>query len=143
MFLQVEAEDVDSHMNGAILYSIISGDQDNQFSIEPESGVIKVKKQLDRETVRTRTQKQTHANPVFFPFLCFEVQELTPLYKNMIVTYPFKLNTLITHVRSVYVNLQSSTITLCKMYTVQKAFKIDNVTGRFLKGNMKMNMTKR
>ncbi|KAM4566902.1 protocadherin Fat 3-like isoform 2-T3 [Odontesthes bonariensis] len=49
--VQLVAEDVDSHMNGAIHYSIISGDQDNQFSIEPESGVIKVKKQLDRETV--------------------------------------------------------------------------------------------
>uniref|UniRef100_A0A672HA03 FAT atypical cadherin 3a n=1 Tax=Salarias fasciatus TaxID=181472 RepID=A0A672HA03_SALFA len=45
------AEDVDSQLNGAILYSIVSGDRDNQFFIDPLSGVIKVNKQLDRETV--------------------------------------------------------------------------------------------
>uniref|UniRef100_A0A3Q1H770 Uncharacterized protein n=1 Tax=Anabas testudineus TaxID=64144 RepID=A0A3Q1H770_ANATE len=45
------AEDVDSQLNGAILYSIISGDRDNQFFIDPLSGVIKVNKQLDRETL--------------------------------------------------------------------------------------------
>uniref|UniRef100_A0A7N6FLR0 FAT atypical cadherin 3a n=1 Tax=Anabas testudineus TaxID=64144 RepID=A0A7N6FLR0_ANATE len=47
------AEDVDSQLNGAILYSIISGDRDNQFFIDPLSGVIKVNKQLDRETTVT------------------------------------------------------------------------------------------
>nr|XP_015831508.2 protocadherin Fat 3a isoform X4 [Nothobranchius furzeri] len=49
--LKVVAEDADSLLNGAILYSIISGDQNNQFFIDPISGVIKVNKQLDRETV--------------------------------------------------------------------------------------------
>ncbi|CAN9511186.1 unnamed protein product [Ophioblennius macclurei] len=49
--VQLVAEDVDSHLNGAILYSIVSGDRDNQFFIDPLSGVIKVNKQLDRETV--------------------------------------------------------------------------------------------
>lgn len=63
--LQLVAEDIDSQLNGAILYSIISGDRDNQFFIDPLRGVIKVNKQLDRETVRstdtyTHTQTQTH-----------------------------------------------------------------------------------
>ncbi|XP_029965052.1 protocadherin Fat 3 isoform X6 [Salarias fasciatus] len=49
--VQLVAEDVDSQLNGAILYSIVSGDRDNQFFIDPLSGVIKVNKQLDRETV--------------------------------------------------------------------------------------------
>ncbi|XP_068601351.1 protocadherin Fat 3a [Brachionichthys hirsutus] len=48
---QVIAEDVDSHLNGAVLYSIISGDRGNQFFIDPLSGFIRVNKQLDRETV--------------------------------------------------------------------------------------------
>ncbi|KAM9318351.1 protocadherin Fat 3a isoform 2-T2 [Pholidichthys leucotaenia] len=49
--VQLLAEDMDSQQNGAILYSIVSGDRDNQFFIDPLSGVIKVNKQLDRETV--------------------------------------------------------------------------------------------
>ncbi|KAM8768033.1 protocadherin Fat 3a isoform 4-T4 [Acanthopagrus schlegelii] len=49
--VQLVAEDVDSQLNGAILYSIISGDRGNQFFIDPLHGVIKVNKQLDRETV--------------------------------------------------------------------------------------------
>ncbi|XP_054868346.1 protocadherin Fat 3a isoform X5 [Amphiprion ocellaris] len=53
--VQLQAEDVDSQQNGAILYSIVSGDRDNQFFIDPLSGVIKVNKQLDRETVPSYT----------------------------------------------------------------------------------------
>ncbi|XP_047191403.1 protocadherin Fat 3a isoform X11 [Scophthalmus maximus] len=49
--VQLVAEDVDSQLNGAILYSIFSGDRNNQFFIDPLSGVIKVNKQLDSETV--------------------------------------------------------------------------------------------
>uniref|UniRef100_A0A8C7JFI7 FAT atypical cadherin 3a n=1 Tax=Oncorhynchus kisutch TaxID=8019 RepID=A0A8C7JFI7_ONCKI len=45
------AEDVDSQVNGDILYSIVSGDKENQFFIDPPSGMVKVNKQLDRETV--------------------------------------------------------------------------------------------
>ncbi|CAB1457852.1 unnamed protein product [Pleuronectes platessa] len=48
--VQLLAEDADSQLNGAILYSIVSGDRDNQFFIDPLSGVIKVNKQLDHET---------------------------------------------------------------------------------------------
>uniref|UniRef100_A0A669E5C8 FAT atypical cadherin 3a n=1 Tax=Oreochromis niloticus TaxID=8128 RepID=A0A669E5C8_ORENI len=49
--IQLKADDVDSQLNGAVLYSIVSGDRHNQFLIDPLSGVIKVNKQLDRETV--------------------------------------------------------------------------------------------
>ncbi|XP_074535832.1 protocadherin Fat 3a isoform X2 [Halichoeres trimaculatus] len=49
--VQLLAEDVDSQLNGAILYSIISGDRDSSFFIDPLRGIIKVNKQLDRETV--------------------------------------------------------------------------------------------
>uniref|UniRef100_A0A8C4HCU1 FAT atypical cadherin 3a n=1 Tax=Dicentrarchus labrax TaxID=13489 RepID=A0A8C4HCU1_DICLA len=49
--VQLVAEDADSQLNGAILYSIISGDRGNQFFIDPLRAVIKVNKQLDRETV--------------------------------------------------------------------------------------------
>ncbi|XP_068441399.1 protocadherin Fat 3a isoform X3 [Clinocottus analis] len=49
--VQLVAEDVDSQLNGAVLYSVVSGDQDNQFFIDPLHGVIKVNKPLDRETV--------------------------------------------------------------------------------------------
>uniref|UniRef100_A0A665T275 FAT atypical cadherin 3a n=1 Tax=Echeneis naucrates TaxID=173247 RepID=A0A665T275_ECHNA len=45
------AEDVDTQLNAEVLYSIVSGDRDNQFFIDPLSGVIRVNKQLDRETV--------------------------------------------------------------------------------------------
>ena len=64
MCLQLVAEDVDSQMNGAILYSIVSGDRDNQFFIDPHSGVIKVNKQLDREKVRAHTHKHKHTSPL-------------------------------------------------------------------------------
>ncbi|XP_040049953.2 protocadherin Fat 3 isoform X3 [Gasterosteus aculeatus] len=49
--VQLLAEDVDSPVNGAILYSVVSGDQDSQFFIDPLRGVIRVNKPLDRETV--------------------------------------------------------------------------------------------
>ena len=64
---QLTAEDVDSPANGDILYSIINGDRDNQFFIDPLSGMIKVNKHLDRETVSiwtiygfTQTHTYTH-----------------------------------------------------------------------------------
>ncbi|XP_027900863.1 protocadherin Fat 3a isoform X3 [Xiphophorus couchianus] len=49
--VQLVAEDADSGLNGAVFYSIFSGDQDNEFFIDPTSGIIKVNKPLDRETV--------------------------------------------------------------------------------------------
>lgn len=54
--LQVVAEDVDCQLNGAIMYSIISGDQSNHFFIDSVSGVLKVNKQLDHE----RVSKESH-----------------------------------------------------------------------------------
>ncbi|XP_008170058.2 protocadherin Fat 3 isoform X1 [Chrysemys picta bellii] len=45
------AEDQDSPTNGQIHFSIVNGDRDNEFSIDPVLGLIKVKKRLDRERV--------------------------------------------------------------------------------------------
>lgn len=46
------AEDLDSQVNGRISYSILRGDRGNQFWIDPVTGLLKVNKALDRETVR-------------------------------------------------------------------------------------------
>lgn len=46
------AEDLDSPPNGQIHFSIVNGDQDNEFSVDPVLGLVKVKKKLDRERVR-------------------------------------------------------------------------------------------
>ncbi|XP_067424484.1 protocadherin Fat 3 isoform X1 [Emydura macquarii macquarii] len=45
------AEDLDSPVNGQIHFSIVNGDRDNEFSVDPVLGLIKVKKKLDRERV--------------------------------------------------------------------------------------------
>ncbi|XP_074069877.1 protocadherin Fat 3-like [Macrotis lagotis] len=45
------AEDVDSPPNGQIHFSIVSGDRDNEFAVDPVLGLVKVKKKLDRERV--------------------------------------------------------------------------------------------
>ncbi|XP_066507712.1 protocadherin Fat 3 [Hoplias malabaricus] len=45
------AEDLDSQVNGRISYSILRGDRGNYFWIDPVTGVLKVNKALDRETV--------------------------------------------------------------------------------------------
>lgn len=50
--LQVSAEDLDSQVNGRITYSILKGDRNNQFWIDPVTGLLKVNKRLDRELVR-------------------------------------------------------------------------------------------
>ncbi|XP_053312519.1 protocadherin Fat 3 [Spea bombifrons] len=47
----VYAEDLDSPSNGQITFSIVSGDQDKQFTVDPLVGLIKVKKKMDRERV--------------------------------------------------------------------------------------------
>ncbi|XP_051541220.1 protocadherin Fat 3-like [Myxocyprinus asiaticus] len=45
------AEDLDSQVNGRITYSILKGDRENQFWIDPVTGLLKVNKALDRERV--------------------------------------------------------------------------------------------
>ncbi|XP_038617667.1 protocadherin Fat 3 isoform X2 [Tachyglossus aculeatus] len=45
------AEDVDSPPNGQIHFSIVSGDRDDEFAVEPAMGLVQVKKKLDRERV--------------------------------------------------------------------------------------------
>ncbi len=49
--MQLFAEDLDSQINGRITYSILKGDRENQFWIDPVTGLLKVNKALDRETV--------------------------------------------------------------------------------------------
>lgn len=43
---------MDSQVNGRITYSILKGDRNNQFWIDPVTGLLKVNKPLDRELVR-------------------------------------------------------------------------------------------
>ncbi|KAB0365705.1 hypothetical protein FD754_009861 [Muntiacus muntjak] len=45
------AEDADSQPNGQIRFSIVNGDRDNEFTVDPVLGLVKVKKKLDRERV--------------------------------------------------------------------------------------------
>nr|XP_014352631.1 PREDICTED: protocadherin Fat 3 [Latimeria chalumnae] len=47
--VMVLAEDWDSPVNGQICFSILHGDRENQFTIDPVTGLIKVRKHLDRE----------------------------------------------------------------------------------------------
>ncbi|XP_046891285.1 protocadherin Fat 3a isoform X1 [Hypomesus transpacificus] len=49
--VKLTAEDVDSQVNGEVEYSIISGDRDKHFYINPATGLLKINKQLDREMV--------------------------------------------------------------------------------------------
>lgn len=49
--LQLIAEDADSQPNGQIQFSIVSGDRDNEFAVDPVLGLVKVQKTLDRERV--------------------------------------------------------------------------------------------
>lgn len=49
--LKLIAEDADSQPNGQIHFSIVNGDRDNEFAVDPLLGLVKVKKKLDRERV--------------------------------------------------------------------------------------------
>lgn len=49
--IKLIAEDADSQPNGQIAFSIVSGDRDNEFAVDPVLGLVKVKKKLDRERV--------------------------------------------------------------------------------------------
>jgi protocadherin Fat 1/2/3 len=48
--LQVIATDLDSDKNGQVTYSIIRGDNREQFEVDPDTGYISVADELDRET---------------------------------------------------------------------------------------------
>ncbi|TKC48871.1 hypothetical protein EI555_004782, partial [Monodon monoceros] len=45
------AEDADSQPNGQIRFSIVNGDRDGEFAVDPVLGLVEVKKKLDRERV--------------------------------------------------------------------------------------------
>ncbi|KAJ8338471.1 hypothetical protein SKAU_G00374370 [Synaphobranchus kaupii] len=49
--MQVSADDLDGPLNNLIHYSIVSGDPERQFGIDPRSGEIRVIRSLDREKV--------------------------------------------------------------------------------------------
>ncbi|KAJ8945175.1 hypothetical protein NQ314_009307, partial [Rhamnusium bicolor] len=49
--LQIIATDLDSDKNGEVSYSIIRGDNLNQFAIDEKSGYVSVAGELDRETI--------------------------------------------------------------------------------------------
>uniref|UniRef100_A0A9J7XUG0 FAT atypical cadherin 2 n=1 Tax=Cyprinus carpio carpio TaxID=630221 RepID=A0A9J7XUG0_CYPCA len=51
MVLQVRAIDLDGPPNNFIIYSIVSGDPKQQFSIDPHTGHITVRSMLDREVI--------------------------------------------------------------------------------------------
>uniref|UniRef100_A0A672QBL2 FAT atypical cadherin 2 n=1 Tax=Sinocyclocheilus grahami TaxID=75366 RepID=A0A672QBL2_SINGR len=51
MVLQVRAIDLDGPPNNFIIYSIVSGDPKQQFSIDPHTGHITVRSMLDREEI--------------------------------------------------------------------------------------------
>lgn len=53
--LQVRAQDVDSGINADLFYSIISGNTDSTFDIDPSSGIISTAIVLDFETVSSTT----------------------------------------------------------------------------------------
>lgn len=46
--LSATAQDLDSADNGKVIYTIVSGDEDNDFDIAP-NGTVYTKKSLDRE----------------------------------------------------------------------------------------------
>ncbi|XP_035265581.1 protocadherin Fat 2 [Anguilla anguilla] len=49
--MQVSADDLDGPLNNLVRYSIVSGDPERQFSIDPRSGEIRAIRRLDREEV--------------------------------------------------------------------------------------------
>ncbi|KAK3610123.1 hypothetical protein CHS0354_039903 [Potamilus streckersoni] len=50
--LQATATDVDAGLNGTVLYFIIGGDDNSEFSIDQSSGLLRVQKQIDFERVQ-------------------------------------------------------------------------------------------
>lgn len=49
LYLQVSATDIDEDANGRVRYSIASGDENRDFSISEDSGIVRVAKNLNFE----------------------------------------------------------------------------------------------
>ncbi|XP_028315966.1 protocadherin Fat 2 isoform X1 [Gouania willdenowi] len=62
LVLKVTALDADSAANGLLRYSIVGGDPQQMFSIDPRSGDIRVRQELNREEV-SWTDRHTHKHP--------------------------------------------------------------------------------
>lgn len=76
----MSAEDLDSQGNGRITYSILKGDRNNHFWIDPVTGILKVNKRLDRELVRRHPSLQylIKQSIVIFWFKSWPRQEIPP-----------------------------------------------------------------
>ncbi|XP_059061183.1 fat-like cadherin-related tumor suppressor homolog, partial [Achroia grisella] len=48
--LQVIADDADSGVNGRVTYSVVRGDRDGRFAVDPDTGYLSVAAPLDRES---------------------------------------------------------------------------------------------
>jgi hypothetical protein len=47
--------DSSSHSHGRLVYSILSGDTNNQFQIDPSTAIVTLAGEMDRETVGSST----------------------------------------------------------------------------------------
>lgn len=67
---QVRAIDLDGPPNNFIIYSIVSGDPKQQFSIDPHTGHITVRSMLDREVVSFTSPPRTRTHLFYQGFSC-------------------------------------------------------------------------
>ncbi|KPP79465.1 protocadherin Fat 3-like [Scleropages formosus] len=49
--IRLQTEDMDGELNGQVTYFIVNGDDRSHFSVESATGLMRVNKQLDRETM--------------------------------------------------------------------------------------------
>jgi hypothetical protein len=47
--LEILAKVADEERNGKVIYGIVSGNDDKMFDLNPETGILSLRKQLDRE----------------------------------------------------------------------------------------------
>ncbi|KAI8035371.1 hypothetical protein M5D96_011814 [Drosophila gunungcola] len=76
MVLQVSATDVDEGANGRIRYSIVMGDQNHDFSISEDTGVVRVAKNLNYERL-SRYSLTVHAEDCALDNPAGDTAELT------------------------------------------------------------------
>jgi hypothetical protein len=47
--LEILAKVADEERNGKVIYGIVSGNDDKMFDLNPETGILSLRQQLDRE----------------------------------------------------------------------------------------------